>query len=213
MSGLLVPHHLPKFAQVHVHCISDVIQPSHPLMPFSPSAFNLSQHQGLFQWVGCSHQVTKILELQLQQQSSNEWIFRVDFLEDWLVGSPCCQRDSQESSPSATVQKHQFFSALHSLLSRSHNQTWLLKILLAELNYLQWLCQSEVLGKGWQIRSAKHILNQLIMSTQCPWLERILKPCPSSSGEMFVIYKLVSTFLQRSVNHLWLCFPSLSQKI
>ena len=48
MPGLPVPHHLPKFAQVHVHCTGDAIQPSHPLMPFSPSALNLSQHQGLF---------------------------------------------------------------------------------------------------------------------------------------------------------------------
>ena len=46
--GFPVPHHLPKFAQVHVHCISDAIQPSHPLIP-SSSALNLSQHQGLFQ--------------------------------------------------------------------------------------------------------------------------------------------------------------------
>ena len=46
--GLSVFHHLPKFAQVHVHCISDVIQPSHPLMP-SSSARSLSQHHGLFQ--------------------------------------------------------------------------------------------------------------------------------------------------------------------
>ena len=45
---LPVLHHLPKFAEVHVHCIGDAIQPSHPLMPSSPSAFNLSQQQGLF---------------------------------------------------------------------------------------------------------------------------------------------------------------------
>ena len=62
MPGLSVPHHLPKFAQVHVHCIGDAIQPSHPLT-LSSSALNLSQHWGLFQWVGCSHQVTKIQEL------------------------------------------------------------------------------------------------------------------------------------------------------
>ena len=55
---LPVPHHLPKFVQVHVHCISDAIQSSHPLTP-SSSALNLSQHQGLFQSVGCSHQMTK----------------------------------------------------------------------------------------------------------------------------------------------------------
>ena len=63
---LSVPHHLPRFAQVHVHCIHDAVQISHPLTPSSPSALNLSQHQGLFQRVFYSHQMTKILELQLQ---------------------------------------------------------------------------------------------------------------------------------------------------
>ena len=46
--GLPVTHHLPKFAQVHVHCIGDAIQSSHPLMPSSPPALNLSLHEGLF---------------------------------------------------------------------------------------------------------------------------------------------------------------------
>ena len=76
ISVLSVLHHLPKFARVHVHCMTDAIQPS-PLMLFSPSALSLSQHQGLFQWVSCLHQMTKILELQLQHQSF-QWIFRVD---------------------------------------------------------------------------------------------------------------------------------------
>ena len=49
MPGLSVPHHLPKFAQGHVYCISDAIQPAHPLTPSSPSALSLSQHQVLFQ--------------------------------------------------------------------------------------------------------------------------------------------------------------------
>ena len=57
--GLPVPRLLPKFAQVHLHRTSDAIQSSHPLTPSSPSALNLSQHQGLFQSVGCSHQMTK----------------------------------------------------------------------------------------------------------------------------------------------------------
>ena len=47
--GLPVPYHLLKFAQVHVHCIGDAIQPSHPLMPSSPSALKLLKQQGLFQ--------------------------------------------------------------------------------------------------------------------------------------------------------------------
>ena len=47
--GLPDPHHLLEFARVRVHCFGDAIQPSHPLSPSSPSAFNLSLHQGLFQ--------------------------------------------------------------------------------------------------------------------------------------------------------------------
>ena len=56
-----VPHHLLEFAQVHIHCISDAIQLSHPLAPSSPSALNLSQHQGHLPWVLCLHQTTKYL--------------------------------------------------------------------------------------------------------------------------------------------------------
>ena len=70
---------------------------SSSVTPFS-SSFNLSQHQGLFQWVVSSHQVAKVLELQLQHQSF-QWIFRVDFLYDVLVWSPCYSGGSQESSP------------------------------------------------------------------------------------------------------------------
>ena len=65
-------------SQTHVHWVDDAIQSSHPLSSPSPPAFSLSQHQGLFQWVGSSHQVTKVLELQLQHQSF-QWIFRTDF--------------------------------------------------------------------------------------------------------------------------------------
>ena len=49
MPGIPVSHHVPEFAQVHAHWIHAAIQPSHPLLPFSPSALNLSQNQGLFQ--------------------------------------------------------------------------------------------------------------------------------------------------------------------
>ena len=96
--GLPLHHQLPEFTKTHVHWVSDAIQPSHPLWSLSPPAFNLSQHQGVFKWVSSLHQVTKILELQLQHQSF-QWISRTDFLQDWLVGSPCCLRDTQESSP------------------------------------------------------------------------------------------------------------------
>ena len=62
--GFPVLHSLPEFAQTHVCWVGDAIQPSHPLSSPSPPALNLSQHQGLFQWVGCLHQVAKLLELQ-----------------------------------------------------------------------------------------------------------------------------------------------------
>ena len=95
--GFPVHHQFLELAQTHVHPISDAIQPSHPLSSPSP-AFNLSQHQGLFQWVSSLYQVAQVLELQLQHQCF-QWIFRTDFLWDWLVWSPCSSRDSQESSP------------------------------------------------------------------------------------------------------------------
>ena len=46
--GFLVHHQLLELAQIHVHWVGDAIQTSHPLLPPSPPAFNLSQHQGLF---------------------------------------------------------------------------------------------------------------------------------------------------------------------
>ena len=79
----------------------------------SPPTFNLSQHQDLVQWVSSSHQVAKMLELQLQHQSF-QWIFRTDFLQDGLVGSPCSPRDSQSllqhhSSKASILQHSAFF--------------------------------------------------------------------------------------------------------
>ena len=55
--GSSVLHNLPEFAQTHVHWVGDSIHPSHLLLSPSPPAFNLSQHQGLLQWVSSSHQV------------------------------------------------------------------------------------------------------------------------------------------------------------
>ena len=93
-----VHHQLLELTQTHVRRLSDAIQPSHPLSSPSSPDFNLSQHQGLFKLVSSSHQMAKVLEFQLQHQSF-QWMFRTDFLEDGLVGSPCSPRDSQESSP------------------------------------------------------------------------------------------------------------------
>ena len=75
----LVLHHLLEFARTCVPWANDAIQPSHPLLPPSLPALNLSRHQGIFQWVGSSNQGAEVLEFQLQYQSF-QWIFRVDFL-------------------------------------------------------------------------------------------------------------------------------------
>ena len=63
--GLPVHHQLPEFTQTYVHRVRDAIQPSHPRSSPSPPAPNPSQHQSLFQSVNSSHEVTKVLELQL----------------------------------------------------------------------------------------------------------------------------------------------------
>ena len=76
--GVPVHHWLPELAETHVHWVGDAIQPSRLLLSPSP-ALNLSQHQGLFQWVSFSHQVAKVLEFQLLHQSF-QWIFRIEFL-------------------------------------------------------------------------------------------------------------------------------------
>ena len=77
--GLPVHHQLPEFTQTHVHRICDAIQPSHPLSSPFPPAPNPSQHQGLFQWVNCSHEVAKVVEFQLQHQSF-PWTPKTDLL-------------------------------------------------------------------------------------------------------------------------------------
>ena len=79
MPGLPVHHQLPESTQTHVHWVSDVIHPSHPLSSPPPPAPNPSQHQGLFKWVSSSHQVAKVVEFQLQHQSF-QWTPRTDLL-------------------------------------------------------------------------------------------------------------------------------------
>ena len=66
---LPVHHQLLEFTQTHFHWVGDAIQPSYPLSSPSPPAPNPSQHQSLFQWVNSSHEVAKVLELQLQLHS------------------------------------------------------------------------------------------------------------------------------------------------
>ena len=112
--GIPVHHELLEFTQIHLHWVGDAIQPSHPLLSPSPPALNLSQHQGLFQWVSSSHQVAKVLELQLQiLRLSNEYSWLISFRMDWFD-----LMDSQESSPTP-----QFKSNNSSVLSFFYSPT------------------------------------------------------------------------------------------
>ena len=109
-------HSLLKFMSIEPMMLSNY----HPLPPTSHFVFTLSQHQSLFQWVGSSHQVAKVFELQLQ---SFLWGFRPDFLYHWLVKSKGLSRVFSNT----TVQRHQLFSAQLTLWSKSHIHTWLLE--------------------------------------------------------------------------------------
>ena len=84
MPGLPVQCQFPEFTQTHVHCVSDAIQPSHPLSSPSPPAFSLSQHQCLFQGVSSSHQVAKYWSFSFSISPSNEYSALISFRMDWM---------------------------------------------------------------------------------------------------------------------------------
>ena len=62
----------------------ELVQTSHPLSSLSPPTFNLSQHQGLFQWVSSSHQVAKYWSFSFSISPSNEYSGLISFRMDWL---------------------------------------------------------------------------------------------------------------------------------
>ena len=116
---------LPELTQTHVHWVGDIIQPSHPLLSPSP-AFNLSQHQGLFQGISSSHQVANsdgvsasasVLPMNIQ-----DW-----FPLGWTGWISLQAKGLSRVFSNTTIQKHQFFGAQLSLDSNSHIHTWLLE--------------------------------------------------------------------------------------
>ena len=107
--GLPVHHQLLESTQTHVHRVDDAIQSSHLLSSPSPPALNLSQHQGLFQWVSSLHQVAKVLEFQLQHRS-----FQCSPL-GWTGLISLQSKGPSRVFFNTTVQKHQFFGTQLSL--------------------------------------------------------------------------------------------------
>ena len=163
----------------------DLVMPSshlNLLFPSSP-AFSLSQHQGLFQRVRSLHQAAEALQLQLQHQSF-QWIFRIDFLKDLLVWSPCCPRDSQESSP--TPQFKSISSSVLSLMFQlSHLGIFYYKIVVFVFNSwnssrtIRWKECAAIPNKPfnhtWVYLNKMTFGKSLRMGTDCqenqPWLE------------------------------------------
>ena len=80
--GLPVHHQLLEFPQTQVHWVGDAIQPSHPLLSPSPPALNLSQHQGLLQWV--SIRCPKYWSFSFSISPSNDYLGLISFRIDWL---------------------------------------------------------------------------------------------------------------------------------
>ena len=121
MPRSIILHYLFELAQTHVHWIDDAIEPSHPLLSPSPPAFNLSQHQSLFQWVSSLHQVAKA--------SASASVCPMN-IQGWfplgLTGLISLQsKELTRVFFSTTVQKHQFLGTQPSFWSSSHMRTWL----------------------------------------------------------------------------------------
>ena len=123
MPGLPVRHQLPEFTQIHVHRVSDAIQPSHPLSSPSPPALNPFQHQSLFPmsqlfaWGGQSTGVSALasfLPKNTQNWPPSEWTGWISLQSKGL----------SRVFSNTTVQKHQFFGAQLSSQSNSHIHTW-----------------------------------------------------------------------------------------
>ena len=125
MPGFPVLHYIPEFAYTHVHWVSDAIQPSHPLSPPSAPVLNLSQYQGLSQWVHSSHQVVKSIGT-----SASASILPMNiqgFPLGWTGLISLLSKGFSRVFSSTAIQKHQFFGAQPSVWSNFDIRTWLLE--------------------------------------------------------------------------------------
>ena len=139
--GFPVLHYFSEFAQTHVCWVNDAIQPSCPLSPSFPSAFNLSQHQGLFQQVDSSHQIAKYWSFSFSVSSSNKYSGLISFKIDWfdfLSVHGTLKSLLQHQNSKTSVLQHSAF-----LWFSSHIHAWLLEKL--------WLWPYEPLLARWYL--------------------------------------------------------------
>ena len=123
--GFLVHHQLPELVQTHVHWVGDTIQPSNPLSSPFPPAFNLSQHQGLFNESVLHIRWPKYWSFNFSISPSNEYSGLISL--GWTGLISLQSKGLSRFLSNTTVQKHQFFSAQLSLQSNSHIHKWLLE--------------------------------------------------------------------------------------
>ena len=136
MPGLPVHYQLPESTQTHVHWVSDVIQPFHPLSSPSPPSLNLSQHQGLFKRVSCLIRWPKYWSFSFNISSSNGHPGLISFRMGW-VDLPAVQGTLksllltlQLSQPYMTTGKTTaltrwtFVCLRHSLMSKIWGRKW-----------------------------------------------------------------------------------------
>ena len=134
--GFPVHHQLPEFTQIHVHWVSDAIQPSHHLSAPSPPALNLSQDQGLFQWVSSLHQVYWSLSFSISP--SNEYSGLISFRMDWLdllAVQGTLKSLLQHHSSKASILWHSAFFIVqlsHPYMTTGKPQPWLDRPLLTK---------------------------------------------------------------------------------
>ena len=115
----------PELTQTHVRWVSGAIQPSHSLSSPSPPAFDLFQHQGLYQWVGSSHHVAKVWSFSFNISPSNDYLGLISFRMDWLdllAVQGTHKSLLQHHSSKASILQHSAF--FYSLILTSINDYW-----------------------------------------------------------------------------------------
>ena len=120
--GLPVHHQLPEFTQTHIHQVSDAIQPSHPVIPFSSCPQSLPASESfpvsqLFAWVGQSTGVSA--SVSFLPKNTRDW-----YPLEWTGWISLQSKGLSRVLSNTTVQKHQFFSVQPSSQSNSHIHTW-----------------------------------------------------------------------------------------
>ena len=163
-SGFPVHHQLSELVQSHVHCVSDAIQPSHPLSSPSSPSFNLSQHQGLFKWVSSSHQVAKkYYNFSFSISPSNAYSELISFRINWLdllAIQGTLQSLLQYHSSKASILSHSAFFQKHKALEEGTE-------LVKHRTIIHWYSLINLLITWWAYKHInKHILVMYFQRTE-----------------------------------------------